>query len=1063
MNVNLRKAALRSATCLSIFAFAGLGASTAAFAQDATAPNCVDADANGTCDDKQAQTPDITNPNAATTESEEKIIVTGSRIRRPNAFSSPDPVSIINPELARAQGQFNTSEMLQSSPIASGSPQITSAISSAFVTNGGIGAETVSLRGLGANRTLVLLNGRRAGPAGTRGAIDAFDLNVLPQSIIKSVEILKTGASSIYGSDAVAGVINLITKKTTNGIELDGFASVPMESGGEQYRINATWGKDFGNGHILLSLDYNKREELKRRDRDYLDCAEDYIFDRAGNRVDTIDPRTGKSRCNDLLWGHVWLYDANFRQAGLVQASYPGDNLGSYLNSTALPPGLGAPAGFHRVTFTTRYNAPGAPGDLTFRRTALGLANAYHPKMREETVIPKTERLTAYLDASYEISDNLEVGAELLYNNRKTETTGFRQLYYLTGYTSNFGGGDPFTPGWTGNYYISPTVFSDHNGARLDLDYYRGVAWADGKFGGMLEGWNYNAYAQFSRSSGTYENDIIYKDSVDLHDYRTSSCAGGLTPISRRPCIDINWTTPAFLYGDLTAAERNMLYGVDIGKTTFDQLATELSFAGKVIDLPAGAIQLAFGGAYRTDKILDTPGIETRRGNSWGLTSAGITAGKTATWEAFAETEIPLIFNTPLVKSFTISAAGRVTNVTATRASDGATDTVKGNWTYSVGANWEVTDWLRFRGRYGTSFRAPALYEQFLSNQTSFLTQRQVDPCIGWANALANQTITQRVATNCAAGTGPGGLPGVPGDHSGAGVSATITQGGGLGVLEPETSSALTGSVILTPKFAFLPNTRINIAVDYFDIRIKGEIATLGANSIISGCYNSDFFPTDPLCSLFTRFAGGTAGQFNVNGVTATFININSQRNQGLDLTIDIEQDIGKLGSLQLIAQMNWQFKDEVELFSGTIRDDNGEAGEPKWVGDFVLAWSPNDTTRITYGLDVSSGTSDLQDYINTVGGACRTPADTGIEACPLLTTKTHFIHSLSINKEIADGRFIITAGVANLFDTPPPRVTVAGSNSLNGGTISTVGKSVLASQYDYIGRRAFIAVKAKF
>jgi iron complex outermembrane receptor protein len=1046
------KAALRSATCLSIFAFAGSGV---AFAQEAAA-----ADAQ----ESAAQTPDITNPNAAAADSsEEKIIVTGSRIRRNNAFNSPDPVSIIDPDLARAQGQFNTSEMLQSSPVASGSAQITSAISSAFVTNGGIGAETVSLRGLGANRTLVLLNGRRAGPAGTRGAIDAFDLNVLPQSIIKNVEILKTGASSVYGSDAVAGVINLITKKTTNGIQLDGFASVPIESGGQQYRINGTWGKDFGNGHILLSVDYNKREELKRRDRDYLDCAEDYTFDRAGNRVDTIDPRTGNPRCNDLLWGHVWLYDSSFRQAGLVQASYPGDNLGTYLNSTALPPGLGAPAGFYRVTFTPRYNAPGAPGDLTFRRTALGLANAYHPKMREEAVIPKTERLTAYLDASYEINDSLEVGTELLYNNRKTQTSGFRQMYYLTGYTSNFGGADPFSPGWTGQYFISPTAFSDHNGARLDLDYYRGVAWANGTFGGKLEGWNYNAYAQFSRSSGTYENDIIYKDSVDLHDYRTSSCAGGLTPVSRRPCVDIDWTKPAFLYGDLTAAERSMLYGVDIGKTTFDQLATELSFSGKVIDLPAGALQLAFGGAYRTDKILDTPGIETRRGNSWGLTSAGITAGKTATWEAFAETEIPLIFNTPLVKSFTISASGRVTNVTATRASDGVSDTVKGNWTYSAGANWEVTDWLRLRGRYGTSFRAPALYEQFLSNQTSFLSQRQVDPCIGWANALAAGTITQRIATNCGAGTGPGGLPGVPGDHTGAGVSATITTGGGLGVLDPETSSALTGSVILTPKFAFLPNTRINIAVDYFDIRIKGEIATLGANSIISGCYNSDFFPTDPLCSLFNRFAGGTSGQFNVQGVTATFININRQRNEGLDLTIDIEQDIGKLGSLQLLAQMNWQFKDEVELFSGTIRDDNGEAGEPKWVGDFNLIWSPNDTTRIFYGLDVIGGTSDLADYIQTVGGECRTASDTGIEFCPLLTAKTTFYHNLSITKKIADGRFEITAGVSNLFDKHPPRVTVAGSNSLNGGTISTVGKSVLASQYDYLGRRAFVAVKAKF
>ncbi len=135
---------------------------------------------------------------ASTSESsQDAIIVTGSRIRK-SPYNSPDPVTVIDPAISQARGQMNTSEMLQSSIVAAGSSQITSAISSAFVTNGGPGAETVSLRGLGANRTLVLVNGRRAGPAGTRGAVSAFDLNVLPQSVIQSVDILKTGASSVY-------------------------------------------------------------------------------------------------------------------------------------------------------------------------------------------------------------------------------------------------------------------------------------------------------------------------------------------------------------------------------------------------------------------------------------------------------------------------------------------------------------------------------------------------------------------------------------------------------------------------------------------------------------------------------------------------------------------------------------------------------------------------------------------------------------------------------------------------------------------------------------------------
>ena len=131
--------------------------------------------------------------------------MTSSRVRQ--------PVDVVVPETAAVQGIGSVSGMLRTTTVAAGSPQVTSATSTAFVQAGGTGAETLSLRGLGANRTLVLLNGRRAGPAGVRGEVSAFDFNVLPLSVIERVEILKDGASSIYGSDAVAGVVNVITRK----------------------------------------------------------------------------------------------------------------------------------------------------------------------------------------------------------------------------------------------------------------------------------------------------------------------------------------------------------------------------------------------------------------------------------------------------------------------------------------------------------------------------------------------------------------------------------------------------------------------------------------------------------------------------------------------------------------------------------------------------------------------------------------------------------------------------------------------------------------------------------
>ena len=244
------------------------------------------------------------------------IIVTGSRIRR-DEFSSPSPITVIDPGESAKQGLIDTADMIQGSPVAAGSNQITAAISSNFVTNGGSGAQTISLRGLGAERTLVLLNGRRAGPAGTRGAVSAFDLNVLPQQIMQRVDILKDGASSIYGSDAVAGVVNLITKTDTDGIEIDLFGSVPFSSGGEQLSASATWGKSFDRGHILIAGSYYKQKELARGDRSYLGCPEAYVFtdETHRTRADLIDPRTGNFTCqgdSTTTWGHIWTYDYSY-------------------------------------------------------------------------------------------------------------------------------------------------------------------------------------------------------------------------------------------------------------------------------------------------------------------------------------------------------------------------------------------------------------------------------------------------------------------------------------------------------------------------------------------------------------------------------------------------------------------------------------------------------------------------------------------------------------------------------------------------------------------------------
>lgn len=992
----------------------------------------------------------------------EKVTVTGTRLKK-DEFTSPSPVQIIDPNKAEKQGSIDTASTIQSSSISKGSAQLTSAISSAFVTNGGPGTATVSLRGLGDQRTLVLLNGRRAGPAGVRGAVGAFDLNVIPQSSIQSVEILKDGASSIYGSDAVAGVVNIITKRDTDGLEVEGFYSQPFESGGEEQRYTATYGMAFDDGYFQVSADYYKRSELTLGDRDHLNCAEDYMFDGAGNRVDRIDPRTGSYTCRNVLWGHLWLYDYSYiygpadsnltapngRPIRRLQYNYAGDNLQNHI------PSLGA--GFPAVDpFQLSGNAANLANwfPVGYSSASYGLENTQHPFVSKSTLIPETTRYTLFADGAYQLTSAVEVYAEALFNRRETEQNSFRQFWTFT-WTNNttlpglfFGlpeTGDVVPNGFTGDVYLSPTAITDWSGNSQKVDYYRAVGGARGDFGGALTGWDWDLFTQYSRSDAKYTSQQILDDAVDTQDFRTTSCVGSFLPISGRPCIDINWTDPEFLRGNFTPAQRAFLFDEEEGSTVYTQLTFEGAVRGTLFELPAGTVDAVVGATWRRDELNDTPGHITRAGNVWGASTSGITQGSSETTEYFGEVDVPLLSDLPLVKYFNVRMSGRYTDVSTVSGG--------GSETYKVGGNWQVNDWLRFRGTYGTSFRAPALFELFLADESGFLSQRALDPCIQWGQNLADGLISQQFADNCAA-------DGVPATYAGGATSGEVFTGGGFGILKPETSTATSLSVVLTPD-EFLPETtRVSIALDYYEIEVEGEVGQLGAAAIINGCYSSDFFPTDPLCSLFER---GTAvtNLHNIITVQDSFININQQKNRGIDVTARVNQELPDgFGDLTILGQMSWQFEDRFGLFAGTVSDSNGEDGEPIWVGNFSVEWA-KDEWSIFWGIDAVQHTSDIADFIAANGDTCLT-STTGIfvppgqQICRDLVAESRVYHSLSATRAFDD--WSITAGVANIFDTDPPRVS---TNNLS--EITTVGQSPFTSNYDFVGRRGFLSVSKKF
>jgi iron complex outermembrane receptor protein len=1023
-----------------------------------------------------AMAQDANDPSAE--EAVEEVIVLGSRIRR-DTFSSAAPIDVVLTESAPARGITDLATLLQTTTVAMGSPQMTSAISAAGSVDGsapakgGLGTNSLSLRGLGANRTLVLLNGRRVGPSGVQGAVSSFDLNSIPLAAIERVEVLKDGASSIYGSDAVAGVVNIITRKD-DGATFDAFISQPEQSGGEQLRLSGSWGKRSDRGFFRATADYSKTEILRRGDRDFFQCDEDYVFEPGtglGKRADLIDPRTGNFFCDGTTWGHVWVYDyaADVGGEGVAGSGDGTTNAGppvflmqydfdGSLAANGVPPLPGATNATHMTAPAGWF--PISRGDPLTN----SLEDSDHPLHNTTTLVPDSENITLFLEGEYDISDNMTAYAEVLLNRRETKDEGFRQVWtYIYNYDSadigcyagvgnedgpggteippgtatpaDCWGADPMSAGWTGAQWLSPLAITDHADQNVTIDYTRFVAGLRGEFQSALEGWNWDLSFQYSKSDGEYVDDQILTDALEFPFFRTGSCVGETTPISNNPCVDIQWLDPDFLNGNIPQDAKDFLFGTEKGTTEYTQWSVEGFMTGDIFEMPAGTAAMAVGFHYREDEILDTPGAITLASNGWQSDAAGITAGDDTTVAVFAEFDLPLLADKPLVDYLDFNFSVRYTDV----------DSFGDDTTFKVGANWALSPAFRVRSTFGTSFRTPALFEQHLADLTSFISARNADPCINWASEVASGNISQRTADNCAA-------DGIPSDHI-ATVGPTVVTGGGSNLLA-ETSEAFTFGVVWQPAFA-----EVSVSLDYFDILVEDEVDVIGAREIVAGCYESTFFPNEPLCDLFDRDPPAASLPNAVTEIRDRFINVSKQQLRGMDIAAQWVTDVGRWGSLTLDTTWTLNFEDTLANFVSTEEDLSGEAGHPETVGNFNIvldrgAWS------FFYGINYIGETDNFASFgrntVTYVFGSDSTPGGDTVEIDLVAEATTY--HSFSAGYAWDNG-LLVRAGVANIFDETPPQVTAQGT----GNEVTTLGKVAFYSQYDWLARRFFLNLTKNF
>ncbi len=962
------------------------------------------------------------------------IVVTGSRIRR-TEYSSTQPVQIITAEESVLEGLVDTSEILQGSTIANTAGQINNYFTG-YVTTGGPGVNTLSLRGLGANRTLVLLNGRRAGPAGARGTVGPTDLNVIPSALIERVEILTDGASSIYGSDAIAGVVNIITKTNYDGANVTGYVSQPFESGGEEYSFSANYGKSFDRGYFSVGGEYYERKALLFGDRDSFACPQQVVYLDPDLKIrgDVVDPATGDYKCTSTAGELHSLYIDGGASgaidvrpvAGAIAGGGPlGCDLNGWQQVRVYMTGMGAcalptaaPAGYTSDQWTQVLREYYARGPL------------HSDRYNSRTAVSPTTRSSVFAFGGFDLTPKTEVFGELLLNRRESSQNSWRQLWAampsmhpmvpdeLKQVTAPNGVVYPVS-------HVEPTLILNTHQEQT-VDYARAVAGIRGSID-IGRGWDWELAAQYSRSEAEYGSNFFYDDRVAATtSFSTMSqlMAGCnttlLTTATACPTGGVDFFSADVVgRGEMRPQDRDFLIGYEVGKTTYEHQYIEGLVTGELFDLPAGSVGMALGFQIRKESLDDLPGEQERTGNYWGATAAGHTVGDDTVKEVFTEIEVPLLKDLPLFNSLTLNLSGRLSDY----------ESYGDNSTYKVGLNWALTPEYRLRASTGTSFRAPALYELYLADQTSFASQNAIDPCRAWGLST-----NELLRTNCAAA-------GIPEDHGTlVSSSAEITTGGGLGVLNPETAESTSIGFVWTPSFV-----NLNVAIDYYEVEIIDQVQNLTAASIVNGCYLSENFPNDPLCSLFVRNGPGGAQDrpYEIISVASSYVNIARQLSRGLDLNARYSKEFS-FGDLTLNARasyiLEWESQLRTEAEAESYLD---EIGSPDWVANLSARFDRGDWTFF-WNTDIVDEVDNNRFYASNSGSFLGTPVYYN------RTVDTYLMHNFSVRKRF--DKWDLQVGVRNLFDED------AGITSASGGGRGA-GNVPLSSQYDYIGRRGFISI----
>ena len=813
---------------------------------------------------------------AMSAEPLEEIITTGSRIARKDLTGSA-AVTVLDEEAIRVTGNVSIGDVLQDLTVNSNGINVQA-------NNGGNGTTKINLRGLGTTRTLVLVNGRRM--VGT-AASSSVDLNSLPLSVIERVEVLKDGASAVYGSDAVAGVVNIITRTDFEGVEINAQTGQSGESDGEIIDINMTLGITGDRGNMLVSAGFYEQEPIFAGDREF--SRFDKSYDWEAN-------------------------DGSFAELG---SSAPPE--GSLIDRN--PTDLGNQAWQdHIAQFGAGdfyFNDPSA-GWRLFEATGtsdIGTGDYYNYQPINYLLTPQ-KRFNVYAAGRYELSDMVTAFIEASYLNRESDQLLAPTPLFTISEGIAASENSVYNP--FGRDFIDVRRrFLEAGGRNFlqDIDTFRTVAGFQGDLPGD-KNWTWEAYFNYGRTQGIDINRGRFVRSRVIEAIGPSYFdSDGVAQCGTVAIPGTSGCVPLDLFGGY---QNRPMTPEMIGYISYEgidsqdqiQQTVALNFSGDAFELPAGPVGIAFGLESRDEKGSYVPDPITNGGDTTG-NKAEITRGKYDVSEAYLELLVPI------VESFEASLAVRYSDYS------NFGDTTNGK----VGLTWNVTDSLTLRGTVSEAFRAPTVGQLFGGNADSF--PLSTDPC-----DTSQDPRTANQQANCSA-------DGLPDDYADSRAQLKSLVGGNPD-LEPEEADTFTAGLVYQPGWL----DGFSVTMDWWDLELENSIQGIGVTVILGQCYNQPAGQRS-LCEKVIRDSSGflqvvdnrtgNVGGTRASGLDTTF-------------TYDQSTSVGDFGYSLDLAYLDeyTEIQADGAEVDGLGRYDLGVYAE--WKANFNVNWR-NDDWMVNYNM----------------------------------------------------------------------------------------------------------------